>query len=523
MEKQHGGLRQLQADQGAGHGSLGDESGSGQFLDDGYYYLEVAANLADGRGFTFDGINHTNGFHPLWQLAIVPVFWIVPDRTVAAFSIAAVQIVLFVLSGALLGRLVLRISGNCRIALAVEAAWLWNLWFWSKGAMTGMETALLLVLLGACLIEFVKLVERDRGAWRLGLLLAAACAARLDSLALAAACSLVLVVKRRRLDAMKTLSPPAVYTALYISVNALFAGGALPVSGFIKSSSGRTLLHSLVQRGDFSILGHARDNLLQFFSLGGRLPPLAAVLAALAACGTALLLVTGRGRGRRCVAAAVIGYIVLMLAYYSLMYESLLDAYTYYWLPAAFGLLAAGASWIGERPRGPVPVAAAVLVLAGTAGFDAIYALDRAGSYSFVVPEERRPEHMGVDFLNGLPPGSVIGSWDAGYLGYFTTHPVVNLDGLVNNYDYLRILTDEGLSAYLDSTGITHLANVDYFLGTREMIERDLGWIPVFEASSEFPRAVSVFTLSAAGRSYAESERRVFYVYGRPAENSTGR
>ena len=43
--------------------------------DDAFYYLEIAARLGRGEGFTFDGIHTTNGFHPLWQLLLVPVSW----------------------------------------------------------------------------------------------------------------------------------------------------------------------------------------------------------------------------------------------------------------------------------------------------------------------------------------------------------------------------------------------------------------------------------------------------------------
>ena len=42
--------------------------------DDGFLYFQVARNLAAGHGFTFDGINPTNGFHPLWLLLITPIF-----------------------------------------------------------------------------------------------------------------------------------------------------------------------------------------------------------------------------------------------------------------------------------------------------------------------------------------------------------------------------------------------------------------------------------------------------------------
>jgi len=34
--------------------------------DDSCYYLEIAKNISNGNFFTFDGVNKTNGFHPVW-------------------------------------------------------------------------------------------------------------------------------------------------------------------------------------------------------------------------------------------------------------------------------------------------------------------------------------------------------------------------------------------------------------------------------------------------------------------------
>jgi len=42
--------------------------------DDAYYYFKVAQNISEGHGSTFDGINPTNGYHPLWMLICVPIF-----------------------------------------------------------------------------------------------------------------------------------------------------------------------------------------------------------------------------------------------------------------------------------------------------------------------------------------------------------------------------------------------------------------------------------------------------------------
>lgn len=43
-------------------------------VDDAYYYFNTAKNISNGLGVTFDGINPTNGFHPLWMLVCIPIF-----------------------------------------------------------------------------------------------------------------------------------------------------------------------------------------------------------------------------------------------------------------------------------------------------------------------------------------------------------------------------------------------------------------------------------------------------------------
>ncbi|MGQ9706173.1 MAG: hypothetical protein ACUVWP_04115 [bacterium] len=61
--------------------------------DDAYYYLQISRNIALGNGSTFDEINMTNGYHPLWLFILVPFHFIV------GFSrIGAVRMV-FILQG----------------------------------------------------------------------------------------------------------------------------------------------------------------------------------------------------------------------------------------------------------------------------------------------------------------------------------------------------------------------------------------------------------------------------------------
>ena len=46
--------------------------------DDSFYYLKTALNLSKGLGSTFDGINPTNGYQPIWLLVLVGLFKVSP-------------------------------------------------------------------------------------------------------------------------------------------------------------------------------------------------------------------------------------------------------------------------------------------------------------------------------------------------------------------------------------------------------------------------------------------------------------
>ena len=58
-----------------------------------------------------------------------------------------------------------------------------------------------------------------------------------------------------------------------------------------------------------------------------------------------------------------------------------------------------------------------------------------------------------------LPAGSVVGSFDAGVIGYFSRFPVMNLDGLINSWEYLRAQQAGTDAAFRQRHGITYVAN----------------------------------------------------------------
>jgi hypothetical protein len=110
--------------------------------DDAYYYFKVAQNITEGRGSTFDGINPTNGYHPLWMVICVPIF------ALARFDLVLpLRILLMVMAGfnAATAILIYRlVKANLSHAVAILAAsfWAFNFYIHYIVYEFGLETPL---------------------------------------------------------------------------------------------------------------------------------------------------------------------------------------------------------------------------------------------------------------------------------------------------------------------------------------------------------------------------------------------
>jgi hypothetical protein len=133
--------------------------------DDAFYYFKVAQNIVTGHGVTFDGINVTNGFHPLWMLVCIPVFWfarfslILPLRfliVLAGLLSAGTGVLLF----RLLWRIVSPFSAACAAVLWVTS-WTVN----SSIVRNGLESNLAAFFITLLLLLVVSKKERKPSFW----------------------------------------------------------------------------------------------------------------------------------------------------------------------------------------------------------------------------------------------------------------------------------------------------------------------------------------------------------------------
>lgn len=170
--------------------------------DDAYYYFKVAQNISEGHGSTFDGVNKTNGYHPLWMLVCIPIF------SLARFDLVLpLRILLLVMSALSVSTAILlyRLLGKVFApAIGAIAALFWVFSFeilvslYQNGLESGIA-AFFVVLLIYKLYEFEQSWRKNEVTTKqlalLGLIAALTIFSRLDLVFLAIIAGLWIVLR----------------------------------------------------------------------------------------------------------------------------------------------------------------------------------------------------------------------------------------------------------------------------------------------------------------------------------------
>jgi len=428
----------------AGWKAQGSATAWPRFEDDAYYYLAIARNAASGHGFTADGLSPTNGFQPLWMWLLVPLAWLTSgDTTPLLLAAHAAVVAIFCATGALLCE-GLRVRFGLAAALAGCALLL--LPPFQNVLVSGMESGLAVLVFVLLLRELLAsgvLEARDAapGDLRTGLLVGLLLLARLDSvfiaLALAGALAAAQWAGSGGSPAARTLAvvrkgigvfwPTLALVVPYLAWNQLSFGHLLPISGVLKTSFGSP--------------GFAPGNLsppywgLVVLSLAALAasppsapPPVRAVLRALVA-GLALQTLHTLVFMRWAVFAwhfalfIPIGALAAAVLARALLPRLADGARPWLALALAAGLLLAEASSISRLQ----------LAFMGAAG--------EAGRW----------------VAQNLPDDAVLAMKDSGAFGYFAERRVMNLDGVVNSFEYQETLCRGGLAAFLRQHGVGYV------------------------------------------------------------------
>ena len=127
--------------------------------DDAYYYFKVAQNIAAGFGSTFDGINLTNGYHPLWMLICIPIFALANYDLILPLRILLVVIAVIQTATSIMLYRVVKTHISHATAILIAVFWSFNEYIHANYYKMGLETpiaAFSIVLMVYLLSQFEK-------------------------------------------------------------------------------------------------------------------------------------------------------------------------------------------------------------------------------------------------------------------------------------------------------------------------------------------------------------------------------
>lgn len=508
--------------------------------DDAFYYFKTAQNFGEGRGITFDGFGRTNGFHPLWFILCVPVFLLARlDLVLPLRLVVLVSAALNAGTAILIYRTLKRVTSKYA-AMVAALLWILTIEIHSVTTTLGMESGVNVFTL-ALLVYLVVDIEIKRGAGNVttrdifwaGVAATLAMMARLDNGFVSAAMGLWLAFrlwntrlvgctgspwKNRWLVMWNYFAPMAITLGVYMLGNQLYFGTPLPVSGTIKRWWG-TLPNTVYGYPVDSFLGYLGNWVTPIQDLGPwslitNIPHVAArllegifnfegdeqalkfihryfvlgiSLILAAALGAMIKARWGLIKKNPLVLALIPFFIGCAFQISSYKATGYVETLRWYWVSEMLWTILAAGVLIGlfisllEQAKvrdGVFRLATGLIGLALLAQFGSYI----TGLISYqVTPGEEEAYLNGVRALETYTePGAIIGSTGGGVGAYFIKdRTIVNLDGLINSYEYFHMLRRVKAPLYYDRIGL------DYVYGNIYMVTESDPYARNFEGHLE--------------------------------------
>ncbi len=453
------------------------------FIDDAFYYYQVAFNVWHGRGMTFDGINLSNGFQPLWLLIILALTPLT-DKTGMLPLVLVVQ-ALFLTGGlCFLGFTMLaRRSGPLATILIFLCLGLFSNFI--RTCFLGLETSLYVFCWGISLLMLSKAENknfRQEDLFAVGLSAAVLNLARTDSLVFSVFVGGYIVLRCGVRSALSYALPLLLIVGSYLASNLIIFGNLMPISGAAKQAySFSTLANVSASTGQPSWL-LLLQNLLWPLAEAAYYPILAAVALNVVLLAYCVI-------RREITVGLFASFVVAKYLVYSCLYFRH-ATYAWYYAPDYIGgALLAILFWRDAdnffRRRFRLAIYAPLVALA--AGFVIwlahwqykqesehwTYARNIQSVETFPTSEVDLFYLAAIEFQRQpeLSP-LIFGMHNSGIFGYFSGLSVVNFDGLINGqkrldyirrygYDFAQYMDEaQPIDAYVDF--ISHGAKPSY-------------------------------------------------------------
>ena len=413
-------------------------------FDDSFYYLKVASNIVSGYGATFDRLNPTNGFHPLWLIVTSAFTGLLGnDARLLMRALLTLQVVMVYAGVQLIAEGTPLQGRTVRIATAV----LLTNFYCVKIVVNGQESALQYLLMCISLHYWWHLRESANGRnskhqLLLGLIFGLTILARIDAVAFVAVLIAMPLLwpdeteapqlSKRLKDSVSRFVSSLLVVAPYFYWNMKVHGHILPVSAAVKLD----WRPSLSTTPDIAVLAVIFFLLTLYWQLAKRARHKE---------------ILNQGA---CFTFPILTYAAAETA--ASMWMSRAFVPPLWYMPPYLLLLIAVTTIIlricNLRLVYSAITCLTILYVTVTAGLT-LHRFD-SRSYSFLLAYRDAGRWLDLH----APSDALVGSWDAGIMAAHSNLRFINLDGLINSWDYKINYLDKALTAEF----INEVHKVDY-------------------------------------------------------------
>ncbi|MBI5376456.1 MAG: hypothetical protein HZA77_13565 [Candidatus Schekmanbacteria bacterium] len=205
-------------------------------IDDSFYTLKIANNVADGIGLSVDGIHPTNGVQPLYLMILTPIFYFFGNNPFTPITIAiSITSIFNLFAGYFIYRIVNCVVGF-RPAIFSLFLWCFSMTVINMG-MNGLETSISCFFFVLCAFYYLQNIRDNpqtssKKLLVLGILLGILGLARVDGMFLAIAIFLdfIFLKKRKRIIDLLPYFIAGLMITPWLLFNFIRMGDIVPIS-----------------------------------------------------------------------------------------------------------------------------------------------------------------------------------------------------------------------------------------------------------------------------------------------------
>ncbi len=461
----------------------------GILVDDAFYYFKIAHNITLGNGVSFDGLSSTNGFHPLWLIIILPIFFLSLSKLTLIHLVLTVSAVVGTASVIVLYYLLkrLNVGKKVRFAAVLFLSLLPTALLSGSGIMNGMETSLNVLLILVFLWSFAGFFNKNGLGYKNILLFGAITGllflSRTDNSILIVISWLVsfyVFLHKSRWPELKKLFLAGLVALVIVLPWLLWSfyefGNLIQVSG----KAIPFIAHERISTQDWNVLDYLvryiknfADSFIYIFGVlvSSKRSPLFLGVVIIFITVTTFVLFGYRKRGlykklkNKFKKNLVVSIPILLTPPVFLLVQTIRAIYLRGWyhfsiFPILLILFSFLADLLADEWNHLNSKIKSVFKLAGVIY---IFILSLSLANFILVPSSSLSElgkYKTIQELNNyLPPNSIVGAWNAGLYGYFFEKgTIVNLDGVVNNevYPYIK---EHAVGKYVKEKKIQYLVD----------------------------------------------------------------